>query len=175
MSQQAPPAQLAVKSLDGGESGTATLALKVADPAKAKGLVHRHVVRTLQNQRQVSQAPTQGLTTVSSAAILDYAPQKLRESFSNSREVLTRRPELRLLAVEGNHLHKRELEMQGKGQDALHSSQAVELCLGQRYSDFAAMRFHSPVTPHLSKLAEELCWTVISSKDPLLNGGSQSC
>ena len=53
MAQQAAPAQLTVKTTDGSDAGTASLSLRVADPQKAKGLVHRHVVTIMQNARQV--------------------------------------------------------------------------------------------------------------------------
>jgi hypothetical protein len=46
---------LPVKSADGADAGTEQLALKVARPETAKGLVHRYVVYTLQNKRRVSQ------------------------------------------------------------------------------------------------------------------------
>lgn len=51
----AAPASLPVKSADGADVGTEQLALKVARPETAKGLVHRYVVYTLQNKRRVSQ------------------------------------------------------------------------------------------------------------------------
>jgi hypothetical protein len=51
----AAPASLTVKSADGADVGTEQLALKVARPETAKGLVHRYVVYTLQNKRRVSQ------------------------------------------------------------------------------------------------------------------------
>lgn len=51
----AAPASLPVKSADGADAGTELLALKVARPETAKGLVHRYVVYTLQNRRRVSQ------------------------------------------------------------------------------------------------------------------------
>ena len=51
----AAPASLPVKSADGADVGTEQLALKVARPETAKGLVHRYVVFTLQNRRRVSQ------------------------------------------------------------------------------------------------------------------------
>lgn len=54
MSRTAAPATLPVKTAsNGSEAGTSSLTLKVADPEKAKGLVHRHVIKILQNQRQV--------------------------------------------------------------------------------------------------------------------------
>jgi large subunit ribosomal protein L4 len=43
---------LPVKSADGADVGTEQLALKVARPETAKGLVHRYVVYTLQNKRR---------------------------------------------------------------------------------------------------------------------------
>lgn len=48
----AAPASLPVKSADGADAGTEQLALKVARPETAKGLVHRYVVYTLQNKRR---------------------------------------------------------------------------------------------------------------------------
>lgn len=48
----AAPASLTVKSADGADVGTEQLALKVARPETAKGLVHRYVVYTLQNKRR---------------------------------------------------------------------------------------------------------------------------
>lgn len=50
----AEPATLEVKTIDGGAAGSASLALKIADPATGKGLVHRYVVMVRQNARQVS-------------------------------------------------------------------------------------------------------------------------
>lgn len=51
----AAPASLTVKSADGADVGTEQLALKVARPETAKGLVHRYVVYVMQNKRRVSQ------------------------------------------------------------------------------------------------------------------------
>ena len=51
----AAPASVPVKTVDGADAGTEQLALKVARPETAKGLVHRYVVFTLQNRRRVSQ------------------------------------------------------------------------------------------------------------------------
>lgn len=51
----AAPASVPVKTVDGADAGTEQLALKVARPETAKGLVHRYVVFTLQNRRRVRQ------------------------------------------------------------------------------------------------------------------------
>jgi hypothetical protein len=50
----AKPASLPVKSADGADVGTEELALKIARPEAAKGLVHRYVVYVMQNKRRVS-------------------------------------------------------------------------------------------------------------------------
>lgn len=50
---KAAPASLPVKSADGADAGTEQLALKVARPEAAKGLVHRYVVYVMQNKRRV--------------------------------------------------------------------------------------------------------------------------
>jgi len=52
-SMVAEPAKLDVKKIDGGSSGTAELALRVAEPETSKGLVHRYLVMIRQNMRQV--------------------------------------------------------------------------------------------------------------------------
>lgn len=52
--QKAAPVDLQVKSLEGSDGGTEQLSLRVAEPTKSKGLVHRHVVLIQQNARQVS-------------------------------------------------------------------------------------------------------------------------
>ena len=51
--QKAAPVDLQVKSLEGSDGGTGQLSLRVAEPTKSKGLVHRHVVLIQQNARQV--------------------------------------------------------------------------------------------------------------------------
>lgn len=51
--QKAAPVDLQVKSIEGSDGGTGQLSLRVADPTKSKGLVHRHVVLIQQNARQV--------------------------------------------------------------------------------------------------------------------------
>jgi hypothetical protein len=51
---EAKPASLTVKSADGADVGTEQLALKIARPEAAKGLVHRYVVYVMQNKRRVS-------------------------------------------------------------------------------------------------------------------------
>lgn len=48
----AEPATLEVKGTDGSSKGTASLALRVAEDGKAKGLVHRYLVTVRQNARQ---------------------------------------------------------------------------------------------------------------------------
>ncbi len=50
----ADPAALEVLSFDGEARGSERLALKIADPFTAKGLVHRCVVTEKQNARRVS-------------------------------------------------------------------------------------------------------------------------
>lgn len=50
---EAKPVSLPVKSADGADAGTEQLALKIARPETAKGLVHRYVVYVLQNKRRV--------------------------------------------------------------------------------------------------------------------------
>ena len=52
--QKASPVDLQVKSIEGSDGGTGQLSLRVADPTKSKGLVHRHVVLIQQNARQVT-------------------------------------------------------------------------------------------------------------------------
>jgi len=51
----AEPATIDIKGLDGSSAGTASLALRVADPDSSKGLVHRYLVMIRQNARRVSQ------------------------------------------------------------------------------------------------------------------------
>lgn len=53
-SQKAAPAELQIKSIGGSDSSTGQLSLRVAEPTKSKGLVHRHVVMIQQNSRQVN-------------------------------------------------------------------------------------------------------------------------
>ena len=48
----AEPAQLDVKTLDGSSAGTASLALRVAEPETANGIVHRYLVMVRQNARR---------------------------------------------------------------------------------------------------------------------------
>ncbi len=52
--QKAASVDLQVKSIEGSDGGTGQLSLRVADPTKSKGLVHRHVVLIQQNARQVN-------------------------------------------------------------------------------------------------------------------------
>jgi hypothetical protein len=54
----AEPAAVDVKNLDGTGAGTASLALRVAEPDVAKGLVHRYLVMVRQNARRVSESPS---------------------------------------------------------------------------------------------------------------------
>jgi hypothetical protein len=64
----AEPATLEVKTIDGGAAGSASLSLKIADPATGKGLVHRYVVMVRQNARQVSrQAVAMGYFSLNAA------------------------------------------------------------------------------------------------------------
>jgi hypothetical protein len=49
----AEPASIPVKSLDGADSGTASIALKVADPGTARHVVHRSLLTALASRRQV--------------------------------------------------------------------------------------------------------------------------
>ena len=53
MSTLAEKVQLPVLRFDGEVEGTADLALKVADPAKSNGLVHKYIVLIRQNARAV--------------------------------------------------------------------------------------------------------------------------
>ena len=53
-SRVAEPASITVKSSStGDDKGSASLALKVADPKTAKSVVHRYLVMVRQNARQV--------------------------------------------------------------------------------------------------------------------------
>lgn len=51
----AKPVQVPVKAADGASAGSEELALGVAPPTTAKGLVHRYLVYVQQNARQVLQ------------------------------------------------------------------------------------------------------------------------
>lgn len=50
----AEPANFDVKSFSGSSSGTASMALRVAEEDTAKGLVHRYLIMVRQNARRVS-------------------------------------------------------------------------------------------------------------------------
>lgn len=50
----AAPASIPKKAVDGSDKGSSSLALKVADPETANGLVHRYMVLVQQNARRVS-------------------------------------------------------------------------------------------------------------------------
>ena len=52
---------LDVRGFDGNAAGTESLALRVADPAVATGLVHRYVVFLRQNARRVRPTPCANL------------------------------------------------------------------------------------------------------------------
>ncbi len=52
----ADPQSLEVRGLDGSAAGSESLALRVADPSVANGLVHRYVVFLRQNARRVRPA-----------------------------------------------------------------------------------------------------------------------
>lgn len=52
-SRVAEPVSIPVKSADGADSGTASLALKVADPATARHVVHRSLLTAHASRRQV--------------------------------------------------------------------------------------------------------------------------
>ncbi|GMH33861.1 hypothetical protein BSKO_01695 [Bryopsis sp. KO-2023] len=52
MSVVAPPAKLDVVKVDGSAQGTETLSLRVADSDKAKGLVHRYLVKVRRDMRE---------------------------------------------------------------------------------------------------------------------------
>ena len=53
MSAVAEPATLDVMKFDGSVAGSEEIALKVAGPATATGLVHRYLVTVRQNMRKV--------------------------------------------------------------------------------------------------------------------------
>lgn len=53
-SQIAPAVAIPVKTPDGGDKSSMDLALKVADPRTAKGVVHRYLITVRQNMRAVS-------------------------------------------------------------------------------------------------------------------------
>ena len=57
MSMVAPPAELDVVQVDGTIQGTESLSLRVADQDKAKGLVHRYLVKVRRDMRQASCLP----------------------------------------------------------------------------------------------------------------------
>lgn len=54
MSLIAPPVSLDVKAFEGNVVGSETLSLKVAEPDKAKGLVHRYLVKVRRDMRAVN-------------------------------------------------------------------------------------------------------------------------
>lgn len=53
MSMVAPPVEYDIIKVDGSSGGTETLSLKVAEQDKAKGLVHRYLVKVRRDMRQV--------------------------------------------------------------------------------------------------------------------------
>lgn len=57
MSMMAPPVEIKVQKVDGPSEGTETLSLKVADKDKAKGIVHRYLMKVRGDMRLVSWPP----------------------------------------------------------------------------------------------------------------------